>query len=101
MQQDIHEKVKNKQDDLWSYIPHDDIEIGQIQYFNDYELVQEEYLRNVGMMDNIEKPQASENSDNQDTQQIRQYNQTEGETKTDKMGKLRKKMEFLEKGMQS
>ena len=63
MQQDIHEHVLNKQDDLWISIPNDDIEIGHRQDFNDYELIQEEYLRNFGMMDNIEKFHTPENSD--------------------------------------
>ena len=52
------------------------------------------------MMDNIEKPHPPENSDKQDTQQIRQYNQTQRETKPDKMSKVRRDIELLERGMQ-
>ena len=39
IQQDMDEQVQNKQDDLWIKIPDNDIEIGQKQDFNDYELI--------------------------------------------------------------
>ena len=53
------------------------------------------------MTENIGKPHPPEKSDNQDIRQMRHYSQTQRETKTDKMGKLRKEIEFLEGGMQS
>ena len=88
------------QDKLCINIPGDDIEIGKRQTFNDYELIQEEYLRNFGMMDNVENPHSSEKSINQDVRQMKHYSQIQTETKTDKMSKLRREIEFLERGMQ-
>ena len=49
------------------------------------------------MTDNTEKPYLPQQSDNQDTTQMRQIL---GVTKTDKMSKLRRVIEFLEMGMQ-
>ena len=52
--------------------------------FNDYKLIQERYLRNSGMMNNVEQLHPTEISDNQGTRQMRHYRQTQRETKTDK-----------------
>ena len=76
MQQYMDEQVLNKQDNLQTNILDDDIQIGQRQDFNDNELIQEEYLRNFGMMDNKEKPHRPAKSDNQDIRQMRHYSQT-------------------------
>ena len=57
IQQERDEHVQNRQDDnLWVKLPDNDIEIGLRQDFNDYELHQEEYLRNLEMMNNTEEP---------------------------------------------
>ena len=42
------------------------MEMSQRQDFYDYELIQEEYIRNFNMTDIIEKPYPPEKSDNQD-----------------------------------
>ena len=62
IQQERDEHVQNRQDDdLWVKVPDNDIEIGQRQDLNDYELIQEEYLRNFDMTCNIEKPTDQKN----------------------------------------
>ena len=44
------EHVQNKKaGDLLAKVPEHDKEIGQRQNLNDYELIQDEYLRNLGM----------------------------------------------------
>ena len=73
IQQAMDEHVQNMQDDyLWVKVLDNHIEIVQRQYFNDYELIQEEYLRNLEMTDNTEKPYPPENADNKDIQQMSQ-----------------------------
>ena len=62
----------------------------------DYELVQEEYLRNLEMTDNTEKSYPLEKLDNQD---IWTMSQILSETKIDKMSNVRREIEFLERGM--
>ena len=49
-----------------SKVPNEDTETGQGQYFNKYKLIQEEYLRNLGMADNTEQAYPPEKSDNQE-----------------------------------
>ena len=78
-------------------MPNENTETGQRQDFNDYELIQEEYLRNLGMTGNIEHTYPPEKSGNQDS---RQTSQILREKKTDKMHKLRRGIEFIERGMQ-
>ena len=57
IQQNMGEQIQNKLDaDLWIKIPDNDIKIGLRQDFNDYELMQEEHLRNFDMRGNTEKP---------------------------------------------
>ena len=87
-QQDMDDQVQNMHDDLWIKIPDIDIEIGQRLGMNDYELIQEEYLRNFDMIDNIEKPQPPGQSANQDIWQMRHHSQIQRETKTDNCSKL-------------
>ena len=89
--QNMKEHVPNKKaSDLWAMVPEHNKEIGQRQDFNDYKVIQDKYLRNLGMKDLIHK--------NYDTCQIKDYRQTKNR-KTDKMSKLRKEIEFLERGM--
>ena len=66
--------AQNRQDDdLWFKITDNDIKIGQRQDLNYYELIQEEYLRNLEMTDNAEKPYQQEKSkNNQNIQQMSQ-----------------------------
>ena len=87
------EHVPNKQgNELWVKVSDNDTEICQRQEFNEYEIIQEEYLRNLEMTDHIEN--------NQDICQMRDYSQIQRETKTDKMRKLRRETELLENGVQ-
>ena len=75
--------VPNRQDsDLQVKVPNEDTEIHQRQHFNDYESIQEEYLRNLTMPDKIKQTYPSEKLGNQDN---RQMSQILRETKTDKM----------------
>ena len=63
--------VSNTQDsDLWITVSNE--ETGQRQDFNDYKLIQEEFLRNLGLADNIEQPYAPEKSGKQDNRQMSQ-----------------------------
>ena len=56
VQQHMEEQVQNKQDDdQLNNIPDNDIQIGYRQYFNEYELIQDEDLRKFDMTDNIVK----------------------------------------------
>ena len=56
-QQDRDKHVHNGQEDnLWVKLPDNDITVCQTQDFNDCGLIQEEYLRNLEMTDNKEKP---------------------------------------------
>ena len=80
-----------KASDLWAKDQEHDKEIGQRQDFNNCELKQDEYVRNVGITDLMDK--------NDNTCQIRDYRQMQKEIRTDKISKLRKEIEFLERGM--
>ena len=68
-----------KASDLWAKVQEHDKEIGQRQDFNDYELIQDEYLRNLGMTDFMDE--------NYDTCQIKDYRQMQEEMKTSKLSK--------------
>ena len=46
------------------------------------------------------QPHPSEKSDNQDVRQMKHYSQTQREAKTAKLSKLRRKIDFLQRGMQ-
>ena len=96
IQQDRDEHLQNRQDDdLLVKAAGNDIEIGQRQDFNDYELIQEEYLRNLEMTDNTEKPSPPEKSDKQG---IRQMSQILTETKTEKNEQIKKRDRLFRKG---
>ena len=84
--------------DVWGKIPSLGTEPGQRQNFNEYELVQDEYLNNLGTTDNIEQTHTQERLGNINNRQMRQLYR---ETKTDKIKKLRREIEFLERGMQT
>ena len=86
------EKCSKQESDLLAKVPEHDKEVGQRQDTNDYELIQYEYLRNLGMTDLMDE--------NYDTCQIRDHRQMQKEIKTDKMSTLRKEIEFLERAMQ-
>ena len=80
--QDRDEFVSNRQDsDLWVKMPLEDTETGQKQNFNEYELKQE-YVKNLGMTDNIEQTYPPEKWGHKDIWCMRQLYR---ETKTDKM----------------
>ena len=49
-----------------------DTEIGQGQGFNEYELVQDEYLKTVGTNKNIEQPYRLDSLGNNDKRQLNQ-----------------------------
>ena len=55
--QTMSEQETNKQNNnLWIIVPDNNIRIGERQEFNDYELIQEEYLRNMERRRQTEKP---------------------------------------------
>ena len=87
------DKCKNKWiSNLWfQALDHDQI-IGQRCDFHDFELVQNEYLRNFkirGPMDKDSNPYKSED-----------YRHIQKKPKIDKMGNLKRGLELLEGGMQ-
>ena len=86
------DKHQTKVNDLWFKAPDHDQEIGQRHDFHDFELVQNDYLRNLNMMDIMDK--------GTDPYKREDYRRIEEEQKIAQMGKLRRKVEFLERGMQ-
>ena len=72
--------------------PDHDWEIGQRHDFHDFELVQNDYLRNLNMRDVMDKGSGPCKRED--------YRYTQEEQKIDKMDKLRREEEFVEKGMQ-
>ena len=66
--------------------------IGQRHYSHDFELVQNEYLNNL----NITGPMDEDN----DPYKRWDHRHIQEKTKIDKMGKLKREVEFLERGMQ-
>ena len=78
--------------DLWFKAPEHDKEIVQGHDFHDSKLIQDEYLRNLDMIDPMYICS--------DTYQMKDYRNVQEEPKFNKMSKLRREVDFLEKGMQ-
>ena len=96
--QDRDDSVPNREDsNLWTKTPFSDTETSQRQSFHEYELAQDEYLKHLGIKDNIEQTCTQDKLGNKDDRWMSQLYQ---ETKTDKMQRLRREIEFLERGMQ-
>ena len=77
--------------DLWFKATEPDKEIGQEHDFHDFKAIQDEYLRNLDMIDPMEK--------GGDTYQIKGNTHIQEEPNIDKLSKLRREVEFLERGM--
>ena len=85
--QDRDDFVSHRVDsDLWLKIPFLDTETGQRQNFNEYELLQDEYLRNLEMTDNIEQTYPQDKLGNNENGQMSQLFR---KTRNDNMKKLR------------
>ena len=80
--------VKN----LWFKVPKHDKEIGQRHDFHDFKMMRDKYLRNLDKIDPMDE--------GSDTFQTKYYRHMQEEMKTDKMSKLRREVEFVERGMQ-
>ena len=90
--------VPNRQDnDLWLKMPYPGTKIILRQNFNEYGLVQDEYLKVLAEIENIEQTSRQDRLGNKGNGQMSQLYR---ETKTDKMQKLRWEIEFPERGMQ-
>ena len=76
--------------DLWFKAWEHDKEIGKGHDFYDFKLIQDEYLRNLDMIDPTDE--------GSDTYQMKDYRHMQ-EPKINKMSKLWKEVEFLERGM--
>ena len=63
------------------------MEISQRQNFNEFELVQDEYVKNIGPTENIEQTYRQDRLGNNDNGQLSRLYQ---EIKTDNMQKLRR-----------
>ena len=73
---------KDNDNDLWVKMPSPDTEISQRPNFNEYELVQDEYLKNLGTTEKLEQTYRQDRLGNNDNGQLSHLYQ---ETKTDKM----------------
>ena len=78
--------------DLWFKAPEHDKEINQGHHFHDFELMQDKYLRNLDKI--------YPRDEDSDTYQLKDYRHMQEEAKINKMSKLRREVEFLERGMQ-
>ena len=58
-------------------------------------------MRNIEKTEQTEKPYLPNKADNKHTNQIKSYDLIQREIKTEKMSKLRREVELLERGMQS
>ena len=90
--------VSNRQDNnLWIKMPSPDTKLSQRENFNKYELVQDEYLKNSWVTENIKQNHGQDRLEKNDNWQ---FSQLYRETKKDKMKKSKKEIKFLERGMQ-
>ena len=75
-------------------MPNEDTEIGHRQDFNEYKLLQEEYLSNLGIIDKKEQTYPPEKLGNHNN---RQMSQIFREMKTYRMFKLKRGMQRVRK----
>ena len=76
------------------------IETGQRQDFNDHDVVQDEYLKSLTVTDNLERTYLQDMSNPQNDKQLGQHSKARSGITADRMSKLKRDLEYLERGMQ-
>ena len=99
--EDKDQNVNTRQDDgLWVNVWDIYIETGQRKDFNDYKLVQDEYLKSLTMNDNLETLYLPDRSNIQNDRQTGHYSQAQRDKKIVGMSRLKTEIRYLERGMQ-